>query len=132
MDKESIIELQKIDCNCNDCIYLVRDFDRFKKSVEDHHRWQLDHFNKINEKKLEAAADWERKANIPFLEFRKDEFLHKAQVLRNEVKNSRFQFNKSVCSINYGQCNKFNKPVSFLPNTIQLDTQTCFEHRRQL
>ena len=26
MDKESIFDLQKIDCNCNDCKYLVRDF----------------------------------------------------------------------------------------------------------
>lgn len=24
MDKESIIELQKIDCNCNDCVYMLR------------------------------------------------------------------------------------------------------------
>ena len=28
MDKESIFELQKIDCNCNDCIYMFRDQSR--------------------------------------------------------------------------------------------------------
>ena len=31
MDKESIYELQKIDCNCNDCIFMVRDAEKRKK-----------------------------------------------------------------------------------------------------
>lgn len=26
MDKESIFELQKIDCNCNDCVFMIRNF----------------------------------------------------------------------------------------------------------
>lgn len=30
MDKKSIIDLQKIDCNCNDCIYMIRDFEKYK------------------------------------------------------------------------------------------------------
>jgi len=30
MDKESLIELQKIDCNCNDCIHMVRNITKFK------------------------------------------------------------------------------------------------------
>ena len=30
MTKESIIELQKLDCNCNDCIYLIRDINKYK------------------------------------------------------------------------------------------------------
>ena len=30
MDKESRIELQKIDCNCNDCKYMVRDIEKYK------------------------------------------------------------------------------------------------------
>lgn len=32
--------------------------------------------------------------------------------------------------LNYGDCTKFNKPVSFIPNWCQLETQECFEHRR--
>lgn len=32
--------------------------------------------------------------------------------------------------IHYGDCTKFNKPVSFIPNICQLETQECFEHRR--
>lgn len=34
MDKESIFELQKIDCNCNDCKFMVRDFEKLKKHKE--------------------------------------------------------------------------------------------------
>lgn len=30
MDKESIYELQKIDCNCNNCGYFVRDIEKTK------------------------------------------------------------------------------------------------------
>lgn len=30
MGKESIYELQKIDCNCNNCIHFIRDIDKTK------------------------------------------------------------------------------------------------------
>lgn len=30
MNKESVYELQKIDCNCNDCIFLQRDVEKYK------------------------------------------------------------------------------------------------------
>ena len=30
LDKESIIALQKIDCNCNDCKFMTRDFEKKK------------------------------------------------------------------------------------------------------
>ncbi|MFA5299885.1 MAG: hypothetical protein WC389_17000 [Lutibacter sp.] len=29
MDKQSITELQKIDCNCNDCKSMVRDLEKY-------------------------------------------------------------------------------------------------------
>jgi len=69
MTNESIIELQKIDCNCNDCIYMVRDMIRLPKK------------------------------GIP-------------------------------CPINYGRCSKFDKDVSFIPATCQIETQNCFKHRK--
>jgi len=40
-------------------------------------------------------------------------------------------FSKGEALINYGDCTKFNKAVSFIPNTCQLETQDCFEHRRK-
>ena len=72
-----MIELQKIDCNCNDCIFMKRD---------------LPKFNSLN-------------------------FLY-----GNTNPSHR---------IHYGDCSKFNKPVSFIPNTCQLETQSCFIHRKE-
>ena len=57
MDQESRIEFQKIDCNCNDCIFMVRDQERFKQSLEDHHKWQLDYFNTKKQNLLNVQAN---------------------------------------------------------------------------
>jgi hypothetical protein len=46
MDKESIFELQKIDCNCNDCKFMVRDMATFNKWADFHRELQLLEFNK--------------------------------------------------------------------------------------
>ena len=69
MDKESIFELQKIDCNCNDCGFMKRDLSRPP----------------------------------------------------NKGKPS---------PINYGHCLRFDKSVSFIPATCQIETQNCFTHRK--
>lgn len=121
MNKESIIEFQKIDCNCNDCISMIRNFDRFKKSLSDHERWQLNHFNTIKAKKIERSRELINIGKIP-----------EANNLIEDAHKMRFQFDKSSATIHYGDCNKLNKPVSFIPNTIQLDTQECFKHRKEL
>jgi len=33
-------------------------------------------------------------------------------------------------NLQFGNCSKFNKPVSFSPNTCQIETQNCFKHRK--
>ncbi len=81
MTKESIIELQKIDCNCNDCKHLVRDFEKYKS------------FDGL-------------------------------------YTNEKGQVTNPSHRVNYGNCLKLNKAVSFIPNNCQLETQGCFEHRR--
>lgn len=124
MDKESIIELQKLDSNCNDCIFLVRDAEKFKKSLEDHERWQLDYFNTIKQNLLDKA-DWYDDKTKPKYNPKK------AENLRKEAAKLRFQFTRKGCVINYGRCDKFDKDVSFIPNVLQLDTQDCFKHRRE-
>lgn len=77
MDKESLVLLQKLDCNCNDCKFMDRDIEKRKQ------------FDQLYEGRLNASY-----------------------------------------RINYGDCIKLNKPVSFIPNSIQMDTQDCFEHRK--
>lgn len=120
MDKESIIELQKIDCNCNDCKFMQRNTSRFDKSVELHHKWQLDQFNSKKDKLIEKANWYEQNGEI-----------EKGQKLHKEANKMKFMFSKGECLINYGDCQKFEKSVSFIPNTCQIETQDCFEHRRK-
>lgn len=103
MTTDSIYELQNIDCNCNDCKFMVRDFERFNKSLEFHKSIQLN--------------DWQRNSEL---------------LKKQGLKVKPFQFDKSQVIINYGTCTKFNKSVSFIPNTCQLHTQECFVHRKDI
>ena len=119
MDKEGIIELQNIDCNCNDCTFMIRDTERFKKSLTDHYKWQFDYFNAVRNNLYIKAEDW-----------RKRGFPEKYEALKWEADKMKFQFNKKEALINYGNCSKLKKKVSFIPNVCQIDTQDCFEHRR--
>lgn len=100
--KEGKYLLQKLDCNCNDCGFMSRDFVAYKKWED----WNL---------KLQQEA------------FAKDP---------NRKPNDKFQFDKSSV-LSYGICEKFkdifkSTEISFIPNTFQLNTQTCFVHRLDL
>lgn len=118
MTKESIYELQCLDCNCNNCEFLQRDLKKFEDSLLRHHKWQLDYFNVIKDNLIKKAQEWERKGEF-----------EKAKVLFEEAAALKFQFNKIECRINYGTCTKFCKLISFIPNICQLETQHCFVHR---
>jgi len=120
MDKESLYELQKIDCNCNDCGYMKRNLNLYNESVKLHHQWQLDYFNTIRANLIKKAREWKYKKND----------LLKWDALMTEAENMKFQFDKSTNTISFGTCTLFNKEVTFIPNVVQLDTQTCFKHRK--
>jgi hypothetical protein len=47
MDKESIYELQKIDCNCNDCKFMIRDIEK-RKQYDHLHEGQKNASHRIN------------------------------------------------------------------------------------
>ena len=126
MSKEGIIELQKLDCNCNDCGYMVRDFDRYNASIEQHRKWQQDYFNTIKQNLLDKATWWQDKDNIRYN-------FEKGENVRREANKLRFEFSKKGIAISYANCSKFRcKPVSFIPGTLQLETQDCFVHRKEL
>jgi len=57
MTKDSIIELQKIDCNCNDCIFMQRDFETFKKWEKFKYELQLTEFNRKKADALRIANE---------------------------------------------------------------------------
>ena len=79
-EKEALLSLQRIDCNCNDCGFMQRDGATYKS--------------------FDALYTENGRLSTPS---------HRPQ---------------------YGNCAKFNKPVSFLTATCQLETQDCFIHRR--
>jgi hypothetical protein len=100
-------ELQKLDCNCNNCKFMVRDIEKFKK-------WK----------------DWRRKIQLEDFERRKAHAIKIAitpQELNKALKMT-FQFDGGGL-LNYGNCVRFKKEVSFLPNTFSFETQKCFTHR---
>lgn len=97
---------------------MIRDIEKFKKSLEKHHKWALDYFNIIKGKIIKAAEYWKKKGKID-----------KYKVLMTEANKMKFQFDKKEIVINYGSCTKLDKEVSFIPNTYQLETQDCFKHR---
>lgn len=118
MDKESTILLQKIDCNCNDCKFMDRDIYKHNRSEVVHHLWQIDYFLTVRKKMVERGRFWIKKGDI-----------EKGEKLLKEAKEMKFQYS-NTSFINYGYCTKLEKDVSFIPNTCQLETQECFEHRR--
>ena len=113
-------DLQKIDCNCNDCKFMERDMSRFNVSLEKQRQWQLYYFHTIQKKAINAAKWWKDEKND----------LEKWDRLLTEAENMKFQFDKKHAAISFGNCTKLNKPVSFIPVTCQLDTQECFVHRK--
>lgn len=116
-EKEAVYLLQRIDCNCNNCFFMVRDLETYNKWEQWHRELDLTEFEK---KKAKALAD---------AEALEDEQQRKAMLFKaNKMK---FQFNKSKL-INYGNCTKFKKPVTFIQNTCQIETQKCFIHRNDM
>lgn len=119
LDNESIKLLQKIDCNCSDCKFMARDSVKFNASTELHYKWQLDDFNRRKD----------RLNNLVDKKYRDQELVAGYQ-LEQEYNKMKFQFDRNESKLNFGDCTKFSKPVSFIPGVCQLDTQGCFEHRK--
>lgn len=119
MTKKSIYELQKIDCNCNDCWHMVRDIDTFKEWKEFFQEIAFKNAEAVKERKITLAEEYANKGEY-----------NKATELTREANKIKVHNYGVQQLIQYGTCHKFNKPVSFIPNTCQLETQNCFEHRK--
>jgi len=113
-DKEAIYELQRIDCNCNNCGFMKRDLETYKQWEDWNRARELEEFEK---RKAKAIAD----AEVIEDQGSRKALLHKAHKMR-------FHFEKAKL-INYGVCLQFHKSVTFLPNVCQIETQKCFIHR---
>lgn len=117
MNNEGAILLQNIDCNCNNCIHMERDIEKYNHWAKWHENLDFIEFEKSKQKAMAEAL------SITDLKNREG--------MLRVAEKMKFQFDKKGL-INYGACTKLNKNVSFLPNICQPDTQLCFENRRSL
>jgi len=99
---------------------MERSIPKRQTSVDKHYGWQKDHFNMMRMKVLLRAEHWQGKGEP-----------EKSKLLLQEARKMEFQFNEGECALHYGMCHKLDKDVSFIPNTIQIDTQECFVHRKE-
>lgn len=118
MDKESIYELQKLDCNCNECKHLIRDVEKFKEAKVKLIGLMEDLFNNRKERTIQKAHE------LIVRNPRKGQ-----QSLKDADKMTFTPPGLSNPNM-YGTCAKFEKEITFLPGILQLDTQQCFEHRK--
>jgi hypothetical protein len=129
--KESIFELQNIDCNCNDCKHLFRLFDKQNNLLAADKVADEELFYIVREKKVKNIQEnissllkYKDVINQADLKIAKQK--NKLQVLSKE----KYGYQGRKAPVQYGVCCKFKKEITFIANTLQLETQNCFEHRR--
>lgn len=120
-----MIELQKIDCNCNDCIFMQRNMERNKQA----HEWHSDlQYKEWLPKKEKAIRDAQQIIDDG-LKFNNKDLVNSGNGQMRVANKMKFQFEKKGI-IQHGFCEKFEKAVTFIPTICQLETQKCFQHRR--
>lgn len=93
---------------------MERDFIAYKK-------WE-------DEELTRQALEFDTKKTAAFKAAETCEDPQGKKTLTQLWKKMRFMFDRQYL-LNYGNCKKYDKPVSFIPNICQLETQHCFEHR---
>lgn len=124
MDKESLIELQKIDCNCNDCKFMVRDLAKFNASIAENERIQKWSYDTRIAIIRERAEDAKRKT----YDLERWDALHTEA---DKIEEKGFKFNRKSACIGFGHCQLLDKDVSFIAGRCQPETQHCFVHRSE-
>lgn len=117
-DKESIYELQKIDCNCNNCFFLKRDIEKYYAVLEQDKKDQLWLFENKKRRAFEKANELIKRNR------------EKGLLALEAANKLSYSYQGDPNPTLYGKCKKFDKDVSFRVNTCQLDTQDCFLHRK--
>lgn len=117
-------ELQMLDCNCNNCIFMERDLVKYKKWEDWHREVALKEFERIKSK---VIAD----ANNVIVNAKMDSERRSGEGMLRVANKMKFQFEKKGF-LQYGRCSKFDKQVSFVPMVCQIETQECFKHRKSI
>ncbi len=131
LSPESAYELQKIDCNCNDCGFMFRLLDKqtnleAKSKLLHEEVFYLTKNRKIAELKNSLEALIKAKDLIKDADKKIEKATNKITLKEADT----FTWQPSTPTIQYGVCCKFQKQVTFIANTCQLDTQDCFVHRK--
>lgn len=101
-------ELQILDANCNECIFMKRDTAAYANRLR------------------EVREETER---VFYNELYR---LWDLNVKENDIEMSRMKLQlPSKINEGFGYCEKLDKPVTFIPSTCQIHTQKCFVHRKQ-
>lgn len=133
-DKESIYLLQKLDCNCNNCKFLERDFVEWNL-------WKgytefLQYFDFLRKRRKQLFTASELIFGSKYKKNVNERSIKQGQILEATARKLKFQFDKSDLTLGYGIClsrkGKWNQPVTFVVETLQLDTQHCFVHRKEV
>lgn len=105
--KRMSLELQLLDSNCNECIFMVRDTVAYKNKLQ------------------EVRDETERRFYVELYR------LWDCNTKENDIEMSRMKLQlPSKINEGFGHCSKLNKPVTFIPETCQVHTQECFQHRK--
>lgn len=124
-DKYSLYLLQCVDCNCNDCRWMVRDLDKYRAAQELRKGIMTDHFHTLNQKEKETALEKVKAGKTDIDTFNR--------TIR-EIDSRQYVHSTPNPQINYGRCTHPDygpKDVNFLPTTFSGDTRHCFEHRNK-
>jgi hypothetical protein len=133
MTKEFIYQLQRIDCNCNDCTFLFRWLEKQNIVLANDKVQQQDSFDLVKERKIQRAI-----TNIENIEKNRSLIRDAEFKIKEKVKHLKFieaakhGYQGQKTPIQYGICCKFQKTVTFIPNTCQTETQKCFIHRKDI
>jgi hypothetical protein len=125
LSKDSLKLLQDLDCNCNDCKFMVRDAEKFRAAQERRKSFMREHFETLKRKEIETLEFKERMAAV-----KRPERLASLIAL---VESRVFEYGAPHPQINYGTCTNPESgfvEVDFLPTTFSGDTQRCFVNRR--
>lgn len=93
---------------------MIRDADAYQKW----HDWHRDN----------ALLEFEKKKAKAFEDANNAENEQARKAMLFKANKMTFQFDKSGL-ISYGNCSKLKKPVAFIPNVCQVETQFCWEGR---
>ncbi len=118
------LELQLIDTNCNNCVFMLRDLEKYKKWETWHRDSALQEFN---HKKVKAVLEAQRVIN----EAKDDLALKSGKGMLFVANKMNFHFDKKGL-LNYGYCTQLKKDVSFIPLQCMPEHQNCFIHRKEL